>query len=188
MSQIQNKLTTSFIVLLCIFNVHSQKVINIYKNDSLSSFFIKEGYYNGVFNYSAQLLKDSLPDGKYYFYDVDRKDSLSLEKKIIIRAEYKNGKKNGIFENHTYFENSKKKCLQYVSTWSCKYVQGLKDGIEESYVYYLSTKIYAPEFYYEYLMGKKNGLCILYYNAAPYKLSIYDNDILISEYVIPLKE
>lgn len=188
---ILSKFFVIVISFLCVHSVsHSQTVFEIYQDDSLSRYFNSkseksESYYNG-----AKSLKDSLPDGIYLFYDVNKKDSLSKKKNILVQGEYLQNVKNGLFQSNSYTYNKKKKAFVLIYRYQVSFSMGVKDGVEEEYKlhYTNDTHHFLPLFYCIYADGKKNGYEIEYYLGYPSKISLFSSGNLKSETIIPIKE
>ena len=164
-------------ISFCSWYSFSQKVYEIYKDDSISQYFKKLGKENG-FYYDIINLKDSLPDGKYIFYNVSHKDSLSKNKNISIKGQYKNFRKDGEFVMTTYIFQKKRNRKDYQHI--CHFKDGKKDGVEKECNFYpaLNHQLKVIRFYGEYLDGKKNGLFMYYESGNPTKVEIFDNDTL----------
>lgn len=175
-----NNLNRKFVIilfsLLFLFKYsYNQQVFKIYNDDSISQYFKELGKNNGYYR-SYNNIKDSLPDGIYLFYDVKRKDSLSKTKNIIIKAQYENNCKVGLFEFNGY-SYDKNGGSELRNKEQCSYKNGKKDGIEECYNYYPSKpSVSIINFYGEYLEGKKNGLFMYFKLGYPTDIIIYEND------------
>jgi len=105
--------------LLVKFSCVSQNIV--YKDDSL----VYNNFSNLIYNFS---LKSKLPDGKYYVYDIYRKDSTDCckEKQIILKGQYENSLKTGRFEYFSYVYSfwKTKRYLHKVEN----YKEGKKNG------------------------------------------------------------
>ncbi len=147
-------LLITLILILFSIKTQSQVVHQIYRDDTCfremkSDVTFEKFYY---FN-----LKDSLPDGIWIVYDVDRRDSLVKHKKIISSVLYENHKKEGLLEMYSYSPYKKKeKVLYYV----CNYKNGLKHGAEEQYLIIEDTIFKYLRYHGEYFKGKKDGCFI----------------------------
>ena len=151
-------------------SLYAQNIYDIYKDDSI---FIEIPSFPRIYN-----SKDSLEDGIYLFYNVSRKDSTSVKKKVIYRAEYFNGLKHGVFESFYYSYNKKKKRQELIRYHICDYKDGEKDGIEEiCYVSYYAFNSYlvSTNYYGEFKDGKKHGLFIHSYNGIIIYVELYEN-------------
>jgi hypothetical protein len=174
-----NKTIGTFLLiylLLSVVNTYGQKTYEIYKDDSLHFYFKELGTENG-FYYNPHNMKDSLDDGIYLFYNVEKKDSLSPKKRIIYRGEYVNNCKNGCFEMNSYFYKKRNKTQKLEYKHVCHYKDGKKDGTEEAYhIEYNIVRSYSVIMsdYSEYKNGELNGLSISYYRGRPTKIIMYE--------------
>lgn len=169
-----------FFLLFCLItNVYGQNTVNVYDKKNWINYFTT--FKDGLFYDSYNNLKDSLPDGKYYFYSYEKKDSTSKKvPHIIIAGEYKNGIKNGKFEHSDFIYDKKKKTflLRWYSV--CYYKNGVKEGVEEKFdvLNWEISFAYVMYYYCEFKNGMKNGLEILFEHGYPYNISIYENDTI----------
>lgn len=188
---ILSKFFAIVVLFLCVHSVSQcQTVFEIYQDDDRSIYFNPISEQSESFYYGAKSLKDSLPDGIYIFFDVNKKDSLSKKKNILFRGEYFQNVKNGLFQSNTYTYDKKKKAFVLVYRYQVSFSMGLKDGVEEEYKlhYTNNNHHFSPLFYCEYTDGKKNGYEIEYYLGYPSKISLLSSGNLISEKLIPIKE
>ncbi|MBI5539677.1 MAG: hypothetical protein HY951_06430 [Bacteroidia bacterium] len=166
------RLILLFIFFLTSLIVQSQNIFKIFKDDTI--FIKKKGLLDG-FNYS---LKDSLPDGKYILFNLEKKDSSSENLVINFQGEYKERLKEGEFIQINYNVNNGKLTPSYIR--QCNYKTGLKNGIEESWWYCKHGLEYniIMEFRGEYKQGRKNGLFLYYDEGCLNKIIEYENDSL----------
>jgi len=118
-----------------------------------------------------------LPDGIYKFFDVNRKDSLSKKKNIILSGQYINYRKAGRFERNQYIYNKKEKIYKLSYQHFCNYKDGKKNGIEEEYNFCsqnITQKIMM--FHGEYFEDKKQGLFMFFELGSPIKIELYENN------------
>jgi hypothetical protein len=168
---------------LC-FNFFGQITFLICLDDSINSYFKLNERFTNI--YDIDYLKDSLPDGIYIFYDVKRKN---IKKgNIMIKGEYKNGVKEGLFEKNFFVGSGKKSIIK--SQHLCTFKNGLKHGIDQEYNFGKGSKYQHTknEFhlanniqlntYAEFQFGKLNGLFMYFNNGHPIRIYIYENDIL----------
>lgn len=178
------KISLTFLFQFFCFYFFGQITYQICLDDSIDNYFKPNERYKSI--YDIDNLKDSLPDGIYIFYDVKRKN---IKKgNIMIKGEYKNGVKVGLFEK-IFFVGSGKKS-QIKSQHLCTFKNGLKHGIDQEYNFGKGAKYeYTKnEFhrsndiqlntYAEYQFGKLNGLFMYFTNGHPIRIYIYENDIL----------
>ncbi len=168
-----------FVILIVPCFSHGQRVFKIYQDDSLSIYFNKLGYETGYY-YNIDNLKDSLTDGTYLFYDVNKKDSNSTQKNILTKGQYRNYIKNGEFETATYNYQKKARKYRIAFTHKCNFKDGLKEGVEEKYCYCPFNGCASKNliFYGVYVDGKKNGLFMIFENGSPVEIAIYEKDKL----------
>jgi len=155
----------------------AQNIFKIYKDDSLELYFKERGNKNGFF-FSINNLRDTLPDGKYIFYNVSKKDSLSKHKEVWIECQYVSNQKSGKFEETNYrYPKRKKAVITYKHI--CYYKSGEKEGIEEEYMIsdYNGTKLKVFIFFGEYKKGLKDGVFIYFTDGYPSKVVLYRNGI-----------
>lgn len=164
-------------IILSTFCSFGQQIYKIYQDDSLHLYFKQLGKENGFF-YDIDNLKDSLSDGKYVFYDVLRKDSLSKDKNILIKGQYKDFRKVGEFVTTSYIFQKKTKTYRLDYQHICHFKEGKKNGKEEKYNFYPfhNKLLKLMIFYGEFLDGKKNGLFMYYELGEPIKVLVYKND------------
>ncbi len=173
-----NNLKTSFqwLLFLLLINlsaqVYCQKTIEIYLGDT--SFYRT---YDGESRYYFDF-KPVLPDGNYLLYDVWKKDSMSRYKSVILKGQFKNGKREGEFLTDFSIIKKKKRTLQGRRQWF--YLNGLKNGLDDEYFYDDCNHRYLTQ-HGEYSMGKKNG----YFMEMDRKFNLgsvacYHNDTLNS--------
>ena len=139
----------TLIINLYGYKIYCQNIHHIYRDDTCFINTKDKTYY-----YS---FKDSLPDGKWIIYNVDRKDSLSKCKKIASKGNFKNQKKEGLFEMYNYSSFRKKEIVNY---YICYYKNGLKHGAEEEYLIIEDTIIKHLKYHGEYFKGEKDGCFI----------------------------
>jgi hypothetical protein len=118
------KKTAALILFLIYVNLPLQaQTINVYIDDALYINPNKET--DGFID-----LKDSLPDGNYVIYNVNRKDENSKKKRIILTGSYLHSNRNGDFIYSDYGIN---KSIPHAQK-AVNYKNGLKDGIEEMFI------------------------------------------------------
>jgi hypothetical protein len=130
-------------------------------------------------------LKDSLPDGKYYFYATKNSTKKRLKSHLIIEGQYKNGLKEGKFIYYSRAYPSKKRFL-------ITYHKGKIEG--QVIFYYVKPKrgiLFKKPIeykYYEtyYYNGKQHGFTIWYYYdyknglIYPESIKVTDNGKIIA--------
>jgi len=133
--------------------------------------------------------KDSLSDGRWILHNLKREDSLKKrDETIILTGEFKNYKKNGIFNYYGYHINrNKKKQKKLTYTNYVKLSESFKDGILNGLVIEkqhgdFQTPGALKESRYE--NGKKNGVEIVYNYQSSYfgllrGVNYYQNDTVI---------
>ena len=163
--------------LLSIF-IHCQEVENIFLDDTVY-YSVKSG--DGYYSYCYEL-NDSLPDGMYILYDVNRDEESNPNKRIIAKCQYTKNKKQGVYERSPIIFPS----LRIISSYS----NGIKNGSED--IYYLNksdSNRLDLVFHGEYYNGMRDGVFI-YYNKFEKidQLMIYNNDSLVKliRYGIPI--
>ncbi len=134
-----------------------------YFKDSLSKFVT----YHGIDH-----LKDSLPDGNYYFHDEKKKDS--TRSSIVLIAHFKNGLKDSLFETFRYeVIKREKRMVSYASTF---FLEGKKNGIELGYnVIHKRITSFSMTTFNSYKHGLKDGICISFFNGQIITISRYEN-------------
>jgi len=164
------------LILISVTNIYSQKV-NIFLDDSLYIKIKKTTLSFGDFKVE---LKDTLPDGKYYLYNLRRNDSAKMsESNLIMIGEYKNNLKNGEFYQYVKYNEKDASILRRIEN----YKNGIFDGFQGDLSDYVPLK-----FYYNFKDGKLNGpqlvMCKYYVKRKPIfylcKILNYDNDTLVS--------
>jgi hypothetical protein len=176
-----NRIILSLVITLLFPSLSiSQMVFNLYQDDSLQNYFKDLGGDMGYY-YNSNNLKDSLPDGTYFFYDVARKDSSSNKRNIIIMGHYLNSVKNGDFMTRTFFYEKKTKSFKPHVTQKCRYKDGKKNGVDEKFIHFSrnSTEYVTLIYYGEYNDGKKNGLFMNFEDGYPVDVTLYENDELV---------
>lgn len=164
-------------VICCLMigcNLFSQNIVKLYKDDT--SYLILPNKENG-YQYN---LKDSLLDGVYVLFDVLRKDSLSREKNILLKGEFKNRLKEGKFESYAYVYDKTLELFKTTYKHFIHYKSNKKEGKELEYnIITLSEgrSYNIMIFYGEYLNGKKNGLFMFYDSGFPSKVILFENDL-----------
>ena len=170
--QLKNK--KIFIILYVIFLsgfVFGQNKHIIFLDDTI--YFKKRNCENG-FYYN---LKDSLPDGLWLLYDVNKKDSSSKDKEILIKGKYKKNLKEGTFEINFYTYTDKKKIKQLNYQHICTYFSGKKNGVEEEF--HIFPGFQSLISHEEYYNGKKNGMFLSFANNGRISdIYYYNNDSL----------
>lgn len=161
------KIFYTIILILINYNIFSQKIFNVYLDDTL---YLKDERTNLFFDF-----KDTLPDGIYILYLAHKKDSNILNNSILLKCKFKNNLKEGIYEKAFY----SKLVLKDV----CNYLNGKKHGSHEKYFIenFDNDKTKTLIFHGEYINGKKDGI-FLYFEKTGYidQVRIYHNDTLIN--------
>jgi hypothetical protein len=182
-----------FVSLLCFNILNSQKIL-VYKDDIKKYLLFGNGNnfqefrkinYNEIDTPDGLLdtLNSNLIDGDYVF--INRFYSKKETNNIFdyISGTYKNNMKTGRFIYFKFNPNSNKKDTIYEEIRYCDYLNGVKNGVEARIIFVLLKKtqkkeknLYYPVIaeYYEYEMGKKNGISIVN------ELGAYGNDNLLN--------
>jgi hypothetical protein len=158
------------------------QLFEIFLDDSVYYEKRKDSRLAGEYNLK---LKDSLADGKWVLHDIYKKDSLKAnDETIILCGEFKNGKKNGVFNFYrkNYYNNKKKlKDEKYIDL-SQTYINDTLHGLEIKKIIGFPGVITSErETHYE--KGKKHGIELIYNIVGSYagnlrSVSIYRNDTL----------
>ena len=165
-----------FFVIGLTLLVSAQNVVEIYQDDSLSCYFKKLSKKNG-FYYQIITFKDSLPDGLYYLYDVDKKKCKQKSKKVILSGQFVNGKKQGVFKQVKLLFNEKGYSTEMIHV--CNYVEGKKHGVDEKYyiIKFRNVSFKSMIYEHEFNMDKKEGVWIEYTKGKPVEIIKYSQDI-----------
>jgi hypothetical protein len=164
------------IILLISIELYSQNKTNefyIYKDDTC---YIKKALVGDKFFYYS--FNDSLKDGRWFVYNIQRKDSSSSYKRVILKGLFKNNKREGLFETFEYFPNNETENTHY---YFCSYKDGKKHGVEEEYFIYKIPNIRTLLFHGEYNNGKEDG-CFINIEKDGYlsRQSHYKNGVLLN--------
>lgn len=152
--------------------VCGQNTHTIFLDDSI---YLKKRNSENGFYYN---LKDSLPDGLWLLYDVNKKDSSSKFKSVLLKGNYKNFLKEGIFEINYYSYSGKKKIKKLTYQHICTYFNDKKNGVAEEFHIFSDTRLLLIS-HCEYYNGKKNGVFVNFEsNGKISDVSIYANDSL----------
>jgi len=153
--------------------VQQQPVINVYIDSDLSKYFKKIDFKARYFYNHSERLVDSLPNGKYIFYNVEQKDSSSRKKQILVIGQYLNGFKHGQFSTFNYMNG------RLTGKYSCNYFDGLKNGVERIYSS-RDKKLECIE-YSEYKSGLLSGMQLIFNQGKIEKIYIYDDGKIIKD-------
>lgn len=150
-----------------------QETFHVYSDDFVK--FCKTKLY-----ISSENLKDTLPSGRYYFYNVTKENSHRKKKKIVLQGNYVNGVKEGLFFSK-YYSFKKSELISFRKT---NYKKGKRTGIEEEYqVCDNDTLKLIPKSYYNYLNGNKDGICIEYENGVITSILLFKEDKLVERFL-----
>jgi hypothetical protein len=176
----KKELIAALFCVLITVAIYGQSTVTIYGTKNWSSYFNLLGIDGSDFYYSCTGMKDSLPDGNYFFYSYTEKDSLKKEfSRNVVSGSYLNSKKNGVFKEVEYRYNKKKKRYEEHQVTIYHYLNGKLEGCIEEFIvvnYDLYTG-YIMLYYCEYKEGNKDGLEILYNTGYPSDILLYEKGV-----------
>ncbi len=157
-------------LFIIILNLHVKaQVFHVFAEDTMYYTTEKSPFY---LSYGKDL-KNQLPDGNWFLYNIPRTDSSKycLDEVVVVEGKYMDSLRNGQFKYYSILFNKKNKKRSSILSHVLSYKNGYLDG----YCYYLSSSNIKEECYYK--EGRKNGFNILYYDNYK-EIKFYKNDTL----------